>query len=165
LARLVWEHLTDLLTEGRGADLLEMLDITGKDGSVPQAMLEEILTLVLWVHTRSVQLAFHGRADPELKKQALDALHRAVFEDLVEQGTPRGHLPLLEQRVSARYAEYYECAEISDEAVGKAAVRRCQAAVGDETDRPEAARLATELALTMAHPLLDFLEEVELNPP
>jgi hypothetical protein len=77
---------------------------------------------------------------------------------MVEHGTPSGQLPLFEQRVSARYAEYHQAAADSDEHLGEAVSRHL---VGDAT-RAALVDAIRERAVAVANPLRDFLEDVEL---
>jgi hypothetical protein len=53
---------------------------------------------------------------------AVDGLHDAVLEDMVDNGTPREQLPHFEKRVSTRYAQYHTAAAVSDVALGEAVV-------------------------------------------
>jgi hypothetical protein len=119
---------------------------------------EEALIFFLWAHTRGIQLAFFGRVPDDRIKLGLDALHRAVFDDMVENGTPAAQLPLFEQRVSARYAEYHQAAAESDDKVGEAVSRH----LSGSWDAEAAAAALRERAVAVANPLRDFLEEVEL---
>ncbi len=112
----------------------------------------------MWAHTRGAQLAFMGRAPDERIKEGLDALHSAVFEDMVENGTPESQLPLFEQRVSARYAEYNQASAESDAKLGVSVSRHLLGNLARESTS-EAIR---ERAIAVANPLRDFLEDVEL---
>lgn len=159
LACLVWESFTDFLAQDDAEIGLEELGVPTDNGIPNEAAVEESLIFLMWAHTRGAQLAFTGRAAHGTLKQGLDALHRAVFEDLVKNGTPAAQLPLFEQKIAARYAEYHRAAAESDTALGGAVMRRL--ATSGATD----ARLAhavTNRALAVANPLRDFLEEVEL---
>jgi hypothetical protein len=120
---------------------------------------EEILIFLMWTHTRGIQLAFVGRSDEELVRKGLDVFHAAIFEDMVTNGTPRSQLPIFEQHVSARYAEYYSAADESDAHLGKAVARHL---VGEEERLEVLALILQERAIQVANPLKDFLEEVEL---
>ena len=160
LARLVWESFTDFI-EGEAEGLLRQIG-AGTEEGLDQKITEEMLIFLMWAHTRAVQLAFVGRVSQELLREALDAMHRAVFEDMVENGTPRSQLPLFEQRVSARYSEYYAAAEESDVRVGEIALQHMAGAL--EASDPELVSLAlTERALIVANPLKDYLEDVKLE--
>lgn len=161
LARLVWESFTDFIAEGEQDALLGELELADEMGDPDDRVTEEMLIFLMWAHTRAAQLAFHGRASDELVRDSLDALHRAIFEDMVENGTPEGRLTLFEQRVSARYSEYYAAADESDTRVGEVALRHMKGR--GEVSNPELLALAlTERALVVASPLRDFLDEVEL---
>jgi hypothetical protein len=119
LAQLVWESFTDFIAAH------EMPDENGGDTAVltaPEVVPEEVLILFMWVHTRACQQAFNGRAASEDLKAVLDQFHAAVFQDLQDEILPRAQLPIFEQRVSARYTEYYEAAsQDADERVVEAA--------------------------------------------
>lgn len=158
LAHLLWESFSDELTDPEVHDLLGSLDLYLDEGVPDQRVVEELLILLLWAHTRTVQLAFHQRASEGWIRETLDALHGAVFEDLVKQGTPEAQLPLFEQRISARYSEYYLAAEESDERVGEVAARH----LAEDGAAPEAAvRLLTARTISVSGPLRDFLLDVE----
>lgn len=160
LARLVWESFTDFLArEDVETPLPEPEALEGEDGAPDLQAAEEALIFFMWAHTRGTQLAFFGRTPDPVIRKGLDALHRAVFEDMVDQGTPRVQLPIFEQRVSARYAEYHQAASESDERVGEAVCRHLS---GDPRDCRNMALALTERAVAVANPLRDFLEEVEL---
>lgn len=160
VARLVWEHFTDFIAEGEAGDLLRDLGRPLPDGVPDGHAAEEILIFFMWAHTRGIQQAFVGRVPEERLRETLDALHRALFEDLVAQGTPGAQLPLFEQRVGARYAEYYAASGVSDSRVGEAALRHLGGADLD----PALVWSLTERAIVAAHPLRDFLSDVELVP-
>ncbi len=156
LARLVWESFSDFLSEDDVETPLPDLDTPyDDDGSRPRTA-EEALIFFMWAHTRGAQLAFLGRVPDERIREGLDALHSAVFEDMVKNGTPESQLPLFEQRVSSRYAEYHQAAAESDGKLGRAVSRHL---VGDAAQASEAIR---ERAVAVANPLRDFLEDVEL---
>ncbi len=159
IARLVWESFSDFIAEGDAESLLGELGIDVKDGVPSEHAAEEILIFFMWAHTRGVQQAFLRRAPDGLVREGLDALHSAVFEDMVSHGTPAVQLPLFEQRVGARYAEYYSASSSSDLAVGTAVVRHL-------TNKPaqpdQLSKALADRAVAVAHPLRDFLEEVEL---
>ena len=159
LARLVWESFSDFIADGDAEVLLGDLGLTREDGLPAQATTEEILIFLMWAHTRGLQQAFIGRSDEALVREGLDAFHAALFEDMVNNGTPRIQIPLFEQRVSARYAEYYAAARQSDAAVGRAVAHHVSgSAAGSE---PLASALQ-EQAIAVANPLRDFLEEIDL---
>ena len=158
LARLVWESFSDFLSQEDVETPLPDIDtLYDADGGADRTA-EEALIFFLWAHTRGVQLAFMGRAPDDRIRQGLDALHSAVFEDMVENGTPKAQLPLFEQRVSARYAEYHQASAESDGKLGEAVSRHL---VG-ESARPLITEAIRERAIAVANPLRDFLEEVEL---
>ena len=158
LARLVWESVTDFLDQDDEPGIsLQELGIHTDDGLPPGHVVEEALIFVLWAHTRGAQLAFMGRAPDERIRQGLDALHSAVFEDMVKNGTPESQLPLFEARVGSRYAEYHHASAESDEKLGQVASRRLVGVVRDTI-----ADALRERAIAVANPLRDFLEDVEL---
>lgn len=156
IAQLVWESFSDFIADG---DAEALLGLTPENGATYDHAAEEMLIFFLWAHTRAVQQAFLSRAPEERVRDGLDALHRAVFQDMVEQGTPPGQLPLFEQRVGARYAEYATAATASDVAVGQAVVRH----LTRNSPNPETLSQAlADQAVAVANPLRDFLEEVDL---
>jgi len=159
LARLVWENFSDFIADGDAEVLLGHLGLTGEDGLPAEATAEEILIFLMWAHTRGLQLAFVGRSEEDLVREGLDAFHSALFEDMVDNGTPRSQVPLFEQRVSARYAEYYAAARRSDAHLGKAVARHLS---GSQSSSDELAAALQERAIAVANPLKDFLEEVDL---
>jgi hypothetical protein len=159
LARLVWESFSDFIADGDAEVLLGDLGLTRDDGLPQEAPTEEILIFLMWAHTRGLQLAFIGRSDRELVKEGLDAFHSAIFQDMADNGTPEAQLPLFEQRVSARYAEYYSAAGRSDSELGVSVARHL---AGSEQSPTSLATALTERAIEVANPLRDFLEEVEL---
>lgn len=159
LARLVWESFSDFIADGDAENLLGDLGLTEENGVPAEAAAEEILIFLMWAHTRGLQLAFVGRSNQELIREGLDDFHSAIFEDMVDNGTPRNQLPLFEQRVSARYAEYYAAAGKSDAHLGKAVARHLAGSQGVPDAMAEA---LTERAIEVANPLKDFLEEVDL---
>lgn len=159
LAHLVWESFSDFLDEDDpGVSLLD-LGIRSEDGVPPGHAAEEALIFLLWAHTRGAQLAFVGRASDALIRTGLDAMHRAIFDDMLEHGTPSAQLPLFEQRVGARYAEYNQAAADSDQELSRVAVRHLTGRTGE----PAQAVALLDRALSVAHPLKDFLEDVELQ--
>lgn len=158
LARLVWESFSDFLGEDDPGASLQDLGIHTDDGMPPGHVAEEALIFLLWAHTRGAQLAFVGRAPEKLLKVGLDALHKAVFEDMVKHGTPASQLPLFEQRVGARYAEYSQAAAASDAELSRVALRHLTGSSGSR----EQGLAILDRALSVANPLRDFLEDVEL---
>jgi hypothetical protein len=159
LAQLVWESFSDFVGDGDTEVPLSRLGVTTEDGVPDPHAIEEALIFIMWAHTRGAQIAFVGRAPDQELRAGLDALHAAVFEDMVEQGTPRAHLPLFEQRVGARYAEYHQAAEVSDTRLGEVVVRRL---TDDELPHERLAAAVRDRAVAVAGPLTDFLEDVEL---
>ncbi len=159
LARLVWESFSDFIADGDAEQLLGALGLTMEDGVPVGAQAEEILIFLMWAHTRGIQLAFIGRSDRSLVREGLDAFHSAIFEDMVNNGTPRSQIPLFEQHVSARYAEYYAAAAHSDAHVGRAVAKHL---AGSRKGSDSLAKALKERAIEVANPLKDFLEEVEL---
>ncbi|GMV03875.1 MAG: hypothetical protein AMXMBFR53_01570 [Gemmatimonadota bacterium] len=161
LARLVWESFTDFLAqEDVETPLPSNVTLTEDDGTPDDQIAEEALIFFMWAHTRGAQLAFLGRTPVPVLRRGLDAMHRAVFDDMKEHGTPAAQLPIFEQRVSARYAEYHQAASESDERLGAAV---CHHLSGPPMDCQALANALTERAIAVAHPLRDFLEEVELT--
>lgn len=161
LAQLVWESFSDFISEGDAESLVSELGIDLEDGIPDERIAEEMLIYIMWAHTRGVQLAFLNRVDEELVRKALDAMHRAVFEDMVKNGTPREQIPIFEQRVSARYADYYRSAQVSDAELGATAYRNV---TGDRSNpAPARVQICAERAVLVANPLKDFLEDVQLE--
>ncbi len=158
LARLVWESFSDFLAQEDVETPLPGVDTLYDDDVTALRTAEEALIFFMWAHTRGAQLAFLGRTPEERIRQGLDALHTAVFEDMVENGTPSAQLPLFEQRVSARYAEYHQAAAESDGKLGTVVSRHV---MGDGA-LESASEALRERAVAVANPLRDFLEEVEL---
>lgn len=160
MARLIWESFSDYIGDGEAAALLGSVGMDIGEGIPDERVAEELLIFFMWAHTRGIQLAFVQRVAEGTLKGALDAMHGAVFEDMVAQGTPKSQLPVFEQRVSARYAEYHEAARASDSQVGRVALRH----VTGMEDVPDALALRlAERAVAVAGPLRDFLEEVDLQ--
>lgn len=157
MAQLVWESFSDFI---------ELRDLSPPDtagsgvATAPAFNAEETLILFMWVHTQACQKAFAGRASPEQLREVLDAMHRAVFEDLEKDFLSKAQLPLFEQRVSARYAEYYDAASrATEEMVVEVAADHIAA------DGLSATSLSLELAEFTAAavgPFRDYLEDVAL---
>jgi hypothetical protein len=158
LARLVWESFSDFLSQEDVETPLPDVDTLYDDDGTAHRTAEEALIFFMWAHTRGAQLAFLGRAPDERIKEGLDALHTAVFEDMVENGTPKSQLPIFEQRVAARYAEYHQASAESDAKLGNAVARHLLGG----TVRESTSAAISERAVAVANPLRDFLEEVEL---
>jgi hypothetical protein len=163
VAHMVWETFTDFLDQEEPSFSLHDLGVETDAGVPPGHLVEEALIFFLWAHTRGTQLAFVGRASDRALRAGLDALHRAVFDDMVRAGTPESHVPLFEQHVSARYAEYNQAAAKSDTELSRVALRHLTGRDGEEAH----AALILERVLAVAAPLRDFLAEVELReqPP
>lgn len=158
LARLVWESFSDFVSQEDVETPLPDIDTLYDDDGSAHRTTEEALIFFMWAHTRGAQLAFLRRSPDELIREGLDAMHRAVFEDMVHHGTPEAQIPLFEQRVSARYAEYHQAAAESDIRLGEAVSRHLTGTNGRRA-MTEAIR---ERAVAVANPLRDFLEDVEL---
>ncbi|MCH7563211.1 MAG: hypothetical protein IH968_05230 [Gemmatimonadetes bacterium] len=161
LARLVWESFSDFVAAGETEPALADLGLMDENGNPDQRAVEEALIFLMWAHTRGAQMAFVGRAPDELLKRALDGLHAAVFEDMVENGTPETQLPVFEQRVGARYQEYHTASAQSDGRLGKVAVQHL---TGGEAVSDELTWAVTERALAVARPLKDYLDDIQLIP-
>ncbi len=159
LARLVWESFSDFVSQEDVETPLPDIDTLYDDDGSAHRTTEEALIFFMWAHTRGAQLAFLRRAPDELIRQGLDAMHRAVFEDMVEHGTPEAQIPLFEQRVSTRYAEYHQAASESDTRLGQAVSRHLTTGGAQREGLIDAIR---ERAVAVANPLRDFLEDVEL---
>ncbi len=158
LAQLVWESFTDFI-ERRGlpAD-------TPEDGgaaviALPTVEPEEALMFFMWLHTHACQQACPDQ--PERVKQVLDSMHQALYEDLGARAIPRVQLPLFEQRVSARYIEYYEAATTeTEEKVVEVAARHV---LINGMRRPAITLELAEAATVTSGPLKDFLLEVRID--
>jgi hypothetical protein len=160
LARLVWESFSDFVTqEDVETPLPDSFATKNVEEGPTQHTAEESLIFFMWAHTRGVQLAFMERAPEERIRHGLDELHRAVFEDMMEHGTPGSQLPIFEQRVAARYAEYYRAAAQSAGRLGEAV---CTHLTGSPENCRAVATAMAERAAAVASPLQDFLEDVEL---
>jgi hypothetical protein len=158
LARLVWESFSDFISQEDVETPLTDIGTLYDDDGTNARTAEEALIFFMWAHTRGVQLAFLGRTPDERIRAGLDALHSAVFDDMVENGTPKSQLPLFEQRVSARYAEYHQAAAQSDNKLGEAVSRHILGGIVRDTT----SAAIQERAVAVANPLKDFLEDVEL---
>jgi hypothetical protein len=159
LARLVWESFSDFIEDGDTGSVLGELGLIDEEGEPDQTAVEEALIFLMWAHTRGTQLAFVGRSPGELLKESLDTMHRAVFEDMVDNGTPRTQLPLFEQRVSARYSEYHRASASSDVVLGETVAKHL---TGSPTPAEALKWAVTERARAVAGPLKDYLEDVDL---
>lgn len=157
LAQLVWESFSDFL-ERRG--MPGEAQENGKDVLVmPTLEPEEALIFFMWLHTRSCQQAC-GR-DSERGRMVLDAMHRALYEDLEAHSIPRLQLPLFEQRVSARYAEYYDAA--SNDTGTKVVEVAARHVLVNEVSRPGIMLDLAEAATVTSGPLRDFLRDIQLE--
>ncbi len=155
LAHLVWESFTDFM-ERRG--LRNGENDEGGTGvmALPTVEPEEALIFFMWLHTRACQQACG--ADADWGRTVLDAMHRAIYEDLEDRSIPRVQLPLFEQRISARYAEYYEAA--SDETEEKVVEVAARHVLIDAMKRPGILLDLAEAATVTSGPLRDFLQDV-----
>jgi hypothetical protein len=159
LAQLVWESFTDFLE--RRASLAPAHEDGGSTAVLAVSAIEpeEVLIFFMWLHTRACQQAWSH--DPDRVREILDVMHKALYEDLEARAIPRIQLPLFEQRVSARYTEYYEAAaNLTDENVVEVAARNVL--VGGVTHTPSVLELA-EAATVTSGPLRDFLQDLELE--
>jgi len=158
VAQLVWENFSDFIADGGAESLLTQVGRAADEEGPDARTAEEILIFFMWAHTRGVQQAFMSRVPEPRLRSVLDALHRAIFEDMVAQGTPDAQLPFFEQRVAARYAVYNPAAAVSDVRLGEAALQHIAG-----TASPEAGWSLAERAIMAANPLRDFLEDVDLD--
>jgi hypothetical protein len=158
LAQLVWESFTDFIE--RRAVAGESDDDGGTAVlALPTVEPEEALIFFMWLHTRACQQA--GGQNPERVRPVLDAMHKALYEDLEARAISRVQLPLFEQRVSARYTEYYEAAaNLKDEKVVEVAARHV---LINAHSRPGVTLELAEAATVTSGPLRDFLQDVELT--
>ena len=161
LTVLVWESFTDLISEWEGSSTLADGGLVDEDGQPDRRAVEEALIFLMWAHTRGTQQAFVGRAPGDLLKMALDGLHDAVLEDMVDNGTPREQLPHCEKRVSTRYAQYHAAAAVSDVALGEAVVHHL---TGSANSPESFTKAVTERTVEVTGPLRDYLEDVQLVP-
>lgn len=155
LAQLVWESFSDFV-ERRGIHTAPEDD--GGTGvlAMPTVEPEEALIFFMWLHTRACQQACG--TDASWGKDVLDSMHRAIYEDLEGRSIPRVQLPLFEQRVSARYAEYYDAASReTEEQVVEVAARHV---LVNEMKRPGILLDLAEAATVTSGPLRDFLQDV-----
>lgn len=159
LAQLVWESFSDFIERrGLGADTGPEHDGGTAVLALPTVEPEEALIFFMWLHTRACQQAC---ADVECIKKVLDAMHRAIYEDLEARTFSRVQLPLFEQRVSVRYTEYYEAAgDRSSEKVVEVAARHV---LVNGMRRPAITLELAEAATVTSGPLRDFLEDIELT--
>lgn len=152
LTQVVWASFSDYLESGE----FPTPDTTGQ----PDLVVEELLIFFLWVHTRACQQVLGSTAGEAALKETLDAMHRTLFEDLEAHGTPRDRLPLIEQRVSARYSEYYSAVESDEDTVGEVAARWVS---GQSEPDPQFSAALAHAAIIAVDPLRDFLAEAEIR--
>ena len=154
LAQLVWESFTDFLerkgvvAEEEGGGIGVLVHTTVEP--------EEALIFFMWLHTRACQQAFGS--EPDRFRRVADSMHAAIYSDLEGQAVPRVQLPLFEQRVSARYSEYYDAAsEAAEERVVEVAARHV---LVNGMRRPGIVLELAEAATVTSGPLRDFLLDV-----
>lgn len=159
LAQLVWESFTDFI-ERRGLPAEDSADEGGAAVlAMPMVEPEEALIFFMWLHTHACQQACGDQ--PELVKKVLDLMHEGLYEDLEARAIPRVQLPLFEQRVSARYTEYYEAATTAtEEKVVEVAARHV---LINTMRRPAITLDLAEAATVTSGPLRDFLSEVRID--
>ena len=160
LAQLVWESFSDFMNR-RGLPS-EQEDPEGGAAvlAAPTVEPEEALIFFMWLHTRAAQQACGHEGDR--LKPVLDSMHQALYDDLEANTTfTRAQLPLFEQRVSARYAEYYEAASgQSDQKVVEVAAQNI---VIDGGKRPGILLELAEAATVTSGPLRDFLQDTRIQ--
>ena len=161
LTVLVWESFTDFISEWEGSSIFAEGGLVDDEGQPTKRAVEEALIFLMWAHTRGTQQAFVGRAPSDLLKLALDGLHDAILEDMVDNGTPREQLPHFEKRVSIRYTQYHTVAAVSDVALGEAVVHHL---TGSASSPEPFTTAVTEHAVVITGPLRDYLEDVQLVP-
>lgn len=161
LARLVIESFTDFLhRRGVPTEAAEEEAMAADTAviALPSVEPEEALIFFMWLHTQACQKACGNQ--PDRVKEVLDFMHEALYEDLEARAISRIQLPLFEQRVSARYTEYYEAATAeNDRRVVEVAARRI---LIQEMRRPAIMLDLAEAATVASGPLRDFLKDVEL---
>ncbi len=159
LAQLVWESFTDFIERRATPGLATDDDGGAAVLTLPTVEPEEALIFFMWLHTRACQQACGHR--PDAARSVLDAMHKALYEDLEARSISRVQLPLFEQRVSARYIEYYEAASgAADEKVVEVAARHV---FMDGVSRPAVVLELGEAATVTSGPLRDFLQEIRLD--
>jgi hypothetical protein len=159
LAQLVWESLTDFIERRAETPLGKDADGGTAVLTLPTVEPEEILIFFMWLHTRACQQAWAHR--PDEIRPVLDAMHQGLYEDLEARAIPRIQLPLFEQRVGARYTEYYEAAaNVADEKVVEVAARNVL--INGIAHTAIILELA-EAASVTGGPLRDFLQDIELQ--
>ena len=158
LAQLVWESFSDFFTTEDEEFPLPQINVFSEDEKPSGRASEEALIFFMWAYTRGAQMAFLGQVPDERLRTGLDALHQAVFEDMMEHGTPESQLPTFERRVINRYAEYHQAATESDHRLGEVASRRL---IGREISDSLSSALS-ERAIAIVNPLKDFLDGIKL---
>lgn len=159
LAQLVWESFTDFIERRTETPPHEGVDGGTAVLTLPTVEPEEVLIFFMWLHTRACQQAWGHR--PTEVRPVLDAMHQALYEDLEARAIPRIQLPLFEQRVGARYTEYYEAAaNVADEKVVEVAARNVL--INGMAHTAIILELA-EAASVTGGPLRDFLQDIELQ--
>jgi hypothetical protein len=159
LAQLVWESFTDFI-ERRALALPEEQGEGDKAVlAIPALEPEEVLIFFMWLHTRACQQACGEQ--PEQVRGVLDSMHQALYEDLEARAIPRLQLPLFEQRVGARYTEYYEAAaNLTEQKVVEVAARYV---LGPEPMDSATIIDLAEAATVTSGPLRDFLQDLEVG--
>jgi hypothetical protein len=163
LAHLVWESFSDDLADASSESLLRSAGLLEDDGMPGERVASELLIFLLWAHTRAAQLAFLNAPSKGVLKETLDEMHRAFFFDMQENGLPQAQLPLFEQQVSARYSEYHAASAVSDGHLGAAVAGHFLGGAKRSGDFDRLAAQITDRAIEVAHPLKDFLGEVDLQ--
>jgi hypothetical protein len=159
LAQLVWESFTDFLERQPVATTEADQEAGATAVVVPTVEPEEALIFFMWLHTRACQQAYPDQ--PGRIRPVLDAMHKALYEDLEAHAISRVQLPLFEQRVTARYTEYYEAAaNLVDQKVVEVAARNL---LPWEEPRPAVVLDLAEATTVTAGPLRDFLQDIELE--
>ena len=93
LARLVWESFSDFVAEGDTEISLGALGVPTHEGCPTNTRRRKLSSFSSGPIPGGMQLAFVGRAPDALVRRGLDALHRAVFEDMAENGRPAHSSP------------------------------------------------------------------------
>ena len=158
LSQLVWEHVTDFLEGGSPGS-----EIGGAVLADHPVDLDEVLIFFLWVHTHVVQQAYAGRYPSDMVKRLLDAMHRRVFADLEDHGIAASRLPLFEQVISSRYADYYAAAKSETQRIGELAASLVDERSEDRVREALSGALA-QASMEIAGPLRDFLLDIRLAP-
>lgn len=160
LAQLVWESFSDFI-ERRGLPAEAGRPSDGGTAvlALPTVEPEEALIFFMWLHTRACQQAC-GHVGEKVR-EVLDAMHKALYEDLEAGAISRVQLPLFEQRVTTRYTEYYEAASNqTDEKVVEVAARHV---LVNGMRRPAITLDLAEAATVTSGPLKDFLQDIAID--